>query len=460
MATAQAASKKTTGEAPLQVIRRLAPKAPGHRRGLFSLGAMPLKSRHERIIGIAGFSGSGKTTLIEKVIPVLVREGLRVSLVKHAHHEFDVDQPGQGLVSPPPRGLQRGAGELVEALGADARAARRRRAHAPGALAAPLAVRPGDRRGLQERADPQARGAPPRGAARRCCIPSDPHVVAVATDEPLDTSLPQIEPRRRRSRRALHRPAPGLEPRAPGASRPWSRCSTSRACASRWRARASSSRCPRAAAPSPRWWTRCARAASAGREALAAGQALARRREPADGRPRHAAQARRRGRVLPAGHRRLSMARVRVQPEDFDVGRELDALTAGRARRRRGSRASSGSCATPTTATAVQRHDPRALSRHDREGARGDLRAGATRAGNCSDIAGDPPRRRAACRAIASCWWAWRARIAARPSRRASSSWITSRPARRSGRRKTRRRARAGSRRAPATTPRAALEVG
>src|SRR3954470_10824945 len=48
-----------------------------------------------KVIGIAGFSGSGKTTLIEKMIPLLVRSGLRVSLIKHAHHEFDVDQPGK-----------------------------------------------------------------------------------------------------------------------------------------------------------------------------------------------------------------------------------------------------------------------------------------------------------------------------------------------------------------------------
>jgi molybdopterin-guanine dinucleotide biosynthesis protein B len=46
-------------------------------------------------IGIAGYSGSGKTTLIEKVIPCLVMEGFRVSLIKHAHHEFDLDQPGK-----------------------------------------------------------------------------------------------------------------------------------------------------------------------------------------------------------------------------------------------------------------------------------------------------------------------------------------------------------------------------
>jgi len=48
-----------------------------------------------RVFGFAGWSGSGKTTLIERVIPRLVARGLTVSLVKHAHHEFDIDQPGK-----------------------------------------------------------------------------------------------------------------------------------------------------------------------------------------------------------------------------------------------------------------------------------------------------------------------------------------------------------------------------
>jgi molybdopterin-guanine dinucleotide biosynthesis protein B len=48
-----------------------------------------------RIIGLAGWSGSGKTTLVTNVIPVLVRRGLKVATVKHAHHEFDTDQPGK-----------------------------------------------------------------------------------------------------------------------------------------------------------------------------------------------------------------------------------------------------------------------------------------------------------------------------------------------------------------------------
>jgi len=48
-----------------------------------------------RIFGFAGWSGSGKTTLIEQLIPRLAARGLRVSLVKHAHHAFDVDHPGK-----------------------------------------------------------------------------------------------------------------------------------------------------------------------------------------------------------------------------------------------------------------------------------------------------------------------------------------------------------------------------
>jgi len=48
-----------------------------------------------RVIGLAGWSGAGKTTLLVKAIPLLVRRGLRVATLKHAHHAFDVDQPGK-----------------------------------------------------------------------------------------------------------------------------------------------------------------------------------------------------------------------------------------------------------------------------------------------------------------------------------------------------------------------------
>ena len=48
-----------------------------------------------KVIGLAGWSGAGKTTLLTRVIPHLRGQGLRVSVIKHAHHSFDVDVPGK-----------------------------------------------------------------------------------------------------------------------------------------------------------------------------------------------------------------------------------------------------------------------------------------------------------------------------------------------------------------------------
>ena len=50
---------------------------------------------YRAVLGIAGWSGSGKTTLIEKLIPILVKGGLRVSTLKHAHHQAELDTPGK-----------------------------------------------------------------------------------------------------------------------------------------------------------------------------------------------------------------------------------------------------------------------------------------------------------------------------------------------------------------------------
>ncbi len=48
-----------------------------------------------KVIGLAGWSGAGKTTLLTRLIPHFVAQGLRVSTIKHAHHNFDVDVPGK-----------------------------------------------------------------------------------------------------------------------------------------------------------------------------------------------------------------------------------------------------------------------------------------------------------------------------------------------------------------------------
>ncbi len=63
------------------------------------------------VVGFAGYSGSGKTTLVEKLIPALRLRGLRVSVVKHAHHNFDIDHPGKDTY----RHREAGAFEVVVA---------------------------------------------------------------------------------------------------------------------------------------------------------------------------------------------------------------------------------------------------------------------------------------------------------------------------------------------------------
>ena len=47
------------------------------------------------VLGFAAFSGTGKTTLLEKLIPQLTKQGIRIGMIKHAHHEFDIDKPGK-----------------------------------------------------------------------------------------------------------------------------------------------------------------------------------------------------------------------------------------------------------------------------------------------------------------------------------------------------------------------------
>jgi molybdopterin-guanine dinucleotide biosynthesis protein B len=62
-----------------------------------------------RVLGIVGWSGSGKTTLITKLIPLLVKRGLRIATLKHAHHSFDVDKPGKDSYEH----RKAGAGEVI-----------------------------------------------------------------------------------------------------------------------------------------------------------------------------------------------------------------------------------------------------------------------------------------------------------------------------------------------------------
>ena len=145
-----------------------------------------------KVIGIAGYSGSGKTTLIEKVIPVLVASGLRVSLIKHAHHEFDVDQPGKDSY----RHRHAGCGEVLVssskrwAMMHELRGAPEPSVHEQLKLFSPcdLVIVEG------YKSEPIPKVEVHRRASHAPLLyPEDPSVVAVATDEALDTPLPQID---------------------------------------------------------------------------------------------------------------------------------------------------------------------------------------------------------------------------------------------------------------------------
>src|SRR6266545_3745927 len=74
--------------------RRFKTWMPGTSPGMTAI-LTPVPENEMKVIGLAGWSGAGKTTLLTRAIPQLRKQGLRVSVIKHAHHAFDVDVPGK-----------------------------------------------------------------------------------------------------------------------------------------------------------------------------------------------------------------------------------------------------------------------------------------------------------------------------------------------------------------------------
>ena len=145
-----------------------------------------------KTFGFAGWSGSGKTTLIEKLMPLFVTRGLRVSLIKHAHHTFDVDQPGKDSY----RHRQAGA---MEVLVTSAR--RWVLMHELGGAPEPSfeeQIRhfsPCDLlivEGFKFAPIPKLEVWRPE-TGQGMLHPNDPHIVAVASDAKLETTLPLLD---------------------------------------------------------------------------------------------------------------------------------------------------------------------------------------------------------------------------------------------------------------------------
>lgn len=145
-----------------------------------------------KAFGFAGWSGSGKTTLIEKLIPRFVTSGLRVSLIKHAHHAFDVDQPGKDSY----RHRHAGASEVLVT------SSRRwvlmhelRGAEEPGFEVQLKRLTPCDLllvEGFKYAPIPKLEVW--RAASGEPLLhPNDAHIVAVATDSAVTTPLPLLD---------------------------------------------------------------------------------------------------------------------------------------------------------------------------------------------------------------------------------------------------------------------------
>ncbi len=142
-----------------------------------------------KVFGIAGRSGSGKTSLLEQLIPCLRAKGLRVSIIKHSHHGFDIDRPGKDSY----RHREAGAEEVMLACNARWALMREVRDEAEPELGDLLArLAPVDLvlvEGFKQESIPKlevyrpAWERPPLYTERQ-------DIMAIATDAQLDTHLP------------------------------------------------------------------------------------------------------------------------------------------------------------------------------------------------------------------------------------------------------------------------------
>ena len=137
------------------------------------------------VFGVTGWKNAGKTTLVERLVAEFVRRGWRVSTVKHAHHDADIDQPGRDSFR------HRAAGATEVALVGGLRYAIMREQAEPPLAEVLARLAPADLiliEGYKREAHPkiEVRGGPGRSLAA-----DDPSIVAVAADAaPADTRLP------------------------------------------------------------------------------------------------------------------------------------------------------------------------------------------------------------------------------------------------------------------------------
>lgn len=146
-----------------------------------------------KVVGFSGYSGSGKTTLIEKLIGCLKAAGQRVSVIKHAHHRFDIDHPGKDSY----RHREAGAFEVVVASNRRLAKVREYEAETELTVHQLLAeLAPCDWAIVEgfRHADLLKIEVWRAETGERAHYPDDPFVIAVATDEPHNLPVPTTLP--------------------------------------------------------------------------------------------------------------------------------------------------------------------------------------------------------------------------------------------------------------------------
>jgi molybdopterin-guanine dinucleotide biosynthesis protein B len=142
-----------------------------------------------KVIGLAGWSGAGKTTLLTRIIPHFLGEGLRVSVIKHAHHNFDVDVPGKDSWIH----RQSGATEVLVSSGTRWALMHELRGAAEPRLPELLAKMSGVDLVIVEgfKSEPHRKIEVHRAAnGKPLLFPDDPGIVGIATDAVVETALP------------------------------------------------------------------------------------------------------------------------------------------------------------------------------------------------------------------------------------------------------------------------------
>jgi len=148
-----------------------------------------------KVLGFAAYSGTGKTTLLTKVIPLLTRTGLRIAIIKHSHHDFEIDQPGKDSYE------LHHAGSSQTLLTSSYRSVLIKENIDRSEPELSVALQQLDLtrtdlvlvEGFRHEADLSKIEIHRPALGKPLLFPQQPQIIAIASDEPIETDLPKLD---------------------------------------------------------------------------------------------------------------------------------------------------------------------------------------------------------------------------------------------------------------------------